>query len=202
MRSKVFKGVINSWNTLNECVMLRRRADEKYAISPSYILFTIASLFLIRHQLPSLRGLSLFISPLISFFLCVLFFSSLSLSLCRSDGSSWGCDPITGWLQQSQTADWFYNPHWGSQTGEKQLAKKCHSEGCHTDAHTQIHTETSTCAHQIKKWKCKRRKLTHVILSSLQMFSSMTPIYCFHSVHKSFLKRCADAWMCAFCVRG
>lgn len=35
-----------------------------------------------------------------------------------------GCDPITGWLQQSPSADWFYNPHSGSQMGENQLAKK------------------------------------------------------------------------------
>lgn len=169
----------------------------------SYILFTIASLFFIHPQLPSPRGLSLFISPLISFFLCVLFFSSLSLSLCRSDGSSWGGDPITGWLQQSQTADWFYNPHWGSQMGEKQLAKKCRSEACHTDARTQIHSEMCKCAHQkINKLKSANAENSHVILFSLPMFSSMTRHYCFHSVHKSFLKRCADAWMCVLCVLG
>lgn len=61
---------------------------------------------------------------------------SLSLSLCRADGSGLGCDPITGWLQQSPSADWFYNPHSGSQMGENQLAKKCCSESCHTDART------------------------------------------------------------------
>lgn len=54
-----------------------------------------------------------------------------------------GCDPITGWLRQSPFADWFYNPRWGSQMGENQLAEECCSQGSHTDAHTHTHTLNS-----------------------------------------------------------
>lgn len=57
-------------------------------------------------------------------FLPPLFFCPLILSLRRADGGRLGCDPITDWLQQSPSADWFYNPRSRSQMGENQLVKK------------------------------------------------------------------------------
>lgn len=64
---------------------------------------------------------SLFISFLISFDCRRL--ARLLLAFFHSAGAAgWGgsgCDPITGRLQQSPSADWFYNPHSRSQAARK-----------------------------------------------------------------------------------
>lgn len=97
--------------------------------------------------------------PLTTLFIYVFshFFLSLCLVLLFAHSfalQSWwqrlGCDPITGWLQQSPSADWFYNPHSGSQMGENQLAKKYRCESCHTDAHTHAPAYTLMHAAHIK----------------------------------------------------
>lgn len=103
------------------------------------ILILSFSLLLVFSVSPPLGSLSWRLSSFLSLSRRLVsppFSPSLPLSLCRADGSGLGCDPITGWLQQSPSADWFYNPHSGSQMGENQLAKKCCSESCHTDART------------------------------------------------------------------
>lgn len=90
--------------------------------------------------------------PHAAFFFIYLFsnlFLSLRLILHFSHSFfllSWwqrlGCDPITGWPQQSPSSDWFYNPHSGSQMGENQLAKNRCSK-----AVILMHTHISTRAH-------------------------------------------------------
>lgn len=80
-------------------------------------------------------------------FLSAFFFGPLFLSLWRADGRQLGCDPITDWLQQSPSADWFYNPHSRSQMGENQLVKKrCAAIKLHagTLTHAQTHGNTHT----------------------------------------------------------
>lgn len=66
-------------------------------------------------------SLLLFISFLISFDCWRL--ARLPLAFFHSAGAAGsggsGCDPITGRLQQSPSADWFYNPHSGSQAARK-----------------------------------------------------------------------------------
>lgn len=109
--------------------------------------------------------------------LVLLFSHSFSL---RSWRQRLGCDPITGWLQQSPSADWFYNPHSGSQMGENQLAKKCCSESCHTDAHTHAPTYTHTRA--------------SFLSASISQF--LTSHHCFHSLYKSSLWVYVHACVC------
>lgn len=62
------------------------------------------------------RSLSLSPFSFLSTACVALVFPSHSFS--RQGRPGWegsGCDPITGRLQQSPSADWFYNPHSGSQ---------------------------------------------------------------------------------------
>lgn len=74
-------------------------------------------------------------------FLSALFFCPLFLSLWRADGRQLGCDPITDWLHQSPSADWFYNPHLRSQMGENQRVKK-HCAAIKLHAGTLTHAQT------------------------------------------------------------
>lgn len=81
----------------------------------------------------------------LSLFLSALFFCPLFLSLWRADGGQLGCDPITDWLQQSPSADWFYNPRSRSQMGENQLVKKhCAAIKLHAGTHTRTDTRQHT----------------------------------------------------------
>lgn len=82
-----------------------------------------------------------------------------------------GCDPITGWLQQSRTADWFYNPRWGPQMGENQLTKKWWSESCHTDAHTYRPRQTWANVHTKNTHRCYSSLLANIHLLEIPVIA-------------------------------
>lgn len=106
----------------------------KYDLDLTFCLSLVSCHSFTRNWAPSDVSLYLFSHFILSWH-CVLL-PSQSFSL-QGPWQRLGCDPITGWLQQSLSADWFYNPHSGSQMGENQLAKK----GC-----TPMYTHARVCA--------------------------------------------------------
>lgn len=71
-------------------------------------------------------------------------------SLCGADGTGWVVIQSRGWLQQSPAADWFYNPHSGSQMGENQLAGSAALKAVilmHTHMYSKAHTLPFSISH-------------------------------------------------------